>query len=579
MNQEKLYELLADIDPDMIAAANKPIPFYHKRSFRIALIAAVLACTVALTTVAGAFTLALGSGVLGPDSGTDDNQTDTNAPPSKQPGGLAGELLDVDWGALMDAFGSGGALNWQDVLAALQGKDNSGNDLLLEGNVYKSAKQEDGTVKIVEIITDSEQTVIEIPETLAGAQVTAIGEGAFKGNPDITHVTIPNTVTTIENGAFCDCTNLSTVDLSENVQWIGEHAFSGCTSLTEVDLPATLQWIGEYAFANCDALTSLNIYGGIKEIPDYAFYGTAIKSVFIPPSVVRIGDYAFAQCHDLENVSFDPSSISASSSITSTVIRPQLESIGASAFDSTAITYLFIPESVTNMHDVDFKECWNLQNVTFIGNAPTVQVTPTHDKSAPAYTVYYMFGAKGFSEGQWFGYTCQLIKTVTDQSILNRFKRFRYSAIPILRTEILGQMNLSGVDSDVTVLDSYKEYQQFAHVLTSERYDPTYFREYAIVLIRVTHASSEDVLALSGLGAQLYTTGGNYYLGLYPVVRMNSPEGLHNDDLLHTYLIAEVQRSEIRTDDVIRVGDVYTYDITTNKASLYHMGIFEEDGK
>lgn len=578
MNQEKLYELLGDIDPDMIAAANKPIPFYHKRSFRIALIAAVLACTVALTTVAGAFTLALGSGVLSPDPGKDDSPTDTNDAPSKQPGGLAGELFDMDWGALMDAFGSGGAVNWQDVLAALQG--NSGNNHLLEGNVYKSAKQEDGTVKIVEIITSSGQTVIEIPETLAGGQVTTIGEGAFKGNSDITHVSIPDTVTTIENGAFCGCTNLTTVDLSENVQKIGEHAFSDCISLTEVDLPTTLQWLGEYAFANCDALTSLKMYEGIKEIPDYAFYGTAIKSVFIPPSVVRIGDYAFAQCHDLENVSFtDPSIISASSSIISMAIQPQLESIGASAFDATAISNLSIPSTVTDMYDVDFDECWNLQFVSFSGNAPTVQLVPTHDKSSPAYTVYYMFGAQGFSEGQWYGYTCQQFKISTDQSILRQFKKHLYSEITILRTEVLGQRNLSGVDSDVTVLDSYKEYQQFAHVLTSERYDPAYFREYAIVLIRVSHASSETVLGLSGLGAQLYTTGGKYYLGLYPVVQMNNLTGNHNGDLLYTYLIAEVQRSEIRTDDVIRVGDIYTYDITTNRGSLYHKGIFEEDGK
>ncbi|MBR5601661.1 MAG: hypothetical protein IKW24_03450 [Clostridia bacterium] len=94
MNQEKLYELLGDIDPDMIAAANKPIPFYQKRSFKIALIAAVLACTVALTTVAGAFTLVIGSGILKPNLG-DDNQTDTQEPGIK-PGGLAGELFDVD---------------------------------------------------------------------------------------------------------------------------------------------------------------------------------------------------------------------------------------------------------------------------------------------------------------------------------------------------------------------------------------------------------------------------------------------------------------------------------------------------
>lgn len=577
MNQEKLYELLGDIDPDMIAAANKPIPFYHKRSFKIALIAAVLAITVALTTVAGAFTLVIGSGILTPDVGNE-NQTYVEEPQIK-PGGLAGELFDVDWSALKDALGNDGGINWQDVLSALQGKDNSGQDHRLEGNVYKSTKQQDGTVKIVEVITSSEQTVIEIPETLAGAQVTAIGEGAFKGNPDITHVSIPDTVTTIEQAAFYGCTNLLTVDMSENVQKIAENAFADCTSLTTVDLPATLQWLGEYAFANCEALTNLTIPYGIKEIPDYAFYGTAIKSITVPISVIRIGDYAFANCHSLESVSLGKNSSIIQFDSIPALTSPNLESIGESAFDGTAITAIYLPSSLTNLHDVDFKECWNLQSVIFDGNAPTVQVAPTHDKSSPAYTVYYKLGAQGFGEGQWYGYTCMLLQYDADQTVKKQLKKARYSEIPFHNVEILSGIELAGAADAVTVIDSLSKYQSFSPVLNSPRYNGEYFNDYAIVLIKVKHTSAEQVMGLAALGAQLYTTGGNYYFDLCPVVMFDCPDGDQPDDIQYTYIVTEVERAKIRTDDVTRVGEVIAYEIDTRQGSMYHKSLSDLIGE
>ncbi len=570
MNQEKLYELLGDIDPDMIAAANKPIPFYHKRSFRIALIAAVLACTVALTAVAGAFTLVIGSGILTPDVG-EENQTDVQEPQIR-PGGLAGELFDVDWDALKDALGNDGGINWQDVMNALKGQDSTNQGERLEGNVYKSATQQDGTVKIVEVITNSEQTVIEIPETLAGVQVTAIGEGAFKGNPDITHVSIPDTVTTIEQAAFYGCTNLLTVDMSENVLKIAENAFADCTSLTTVDLPDTLEWIGEYAFAYCKSLTNVKIPYGIKEIPDYAFYGTAIKSIAVPTSVVRIGDYAFAECHDLESITF-----SKNSSVTQTGSAPawvtqRLESIGAGAFDGTAITGIYLPCSLTNMYDVDFKECWNLQSVIFDGNAPTVQVAPAHDRTSPAYTVYYKLGAQGFAEGQWYGYTCTPMQYDTDKDVAKYLKKARYSEVPFHNVGILTDTVLGGVTEAVTVIDSFSEYQPFSTVLNSPRYNLAYFSDYAIVIIEVKHTSAEKVMGLAALGAQLYTTGGVYYFDLCPVVMIASPNS-GPDDVQITYIVAEVERTDIRKDDVTRVGEVIAYEIDIRQGSKYHKSL------
>ena len=60
MREDKFYELMGEIDPEIIAAADKPVPFRQKRGFKIALIAAVLAFAMLLTPVAGAFALAVG---------------------------------------------------------------------------------------------------------------------------------------------------------------------------------------------------------------------------------------------------------------------------------------------------------------------------------------------------------------------------------------------------------------------------------------------------------------------------------------------------------------------------------------
>lgn len=577
MNEEKLYELLGNIDPDMIAAANTKIPFYKKRSFKIALIAAVLACTVALTTVAGAFTMVLGSGIL--KQGTDDeNQTDAQEEPGVKPGGLVGDLFAVDWGGLKDALQSDGGVNWQDVLSALKGKDNLNQDERLEGNVFKSVKQDDGTVRIVEIVTGAEQTVIEIPEKLAGGTVTAIGEGVFKGNTEITHVSIPDTVTVIEQAAFYGCSELLTVYLGENVQEIAKDAFAGCPHLTDINLPDTLRQLGEYAFADCTSLKNVNIPYGIKEIPDYAFYGTAITSITIPTSVVMIGDYAFAECHELESVTFGKNGAVADTASAPTMVIQRLESIGASAFDGTAITGLYLPCSLTNMYDVDFKECWNLQAVIFDGNAPTVQVAPSHDRSSPAYTVYYKLGAQGFGEGVWYGYTCTQMQYDSDKTVVKKLKKARYSEVPFHNVGILTDTVLGGVTEEVTVIDSFSKYQPFSTVLNSPRYIREYFADYAIVIIEVKHTSAEQVMGLAALGAQLFTTGGNYYFDLCPVVLMDNPDG-GPDDVQITYIVAEVERTNIRKDDVTRLGKVIAYEIDTGKGSTYHGSLSEVLGE
>ncbi|MBQ5362625.1 MAG: leucine-rich repeat domain-containing protein, partial [Clostridia bacterium] len=498
------------------------------------------------------------------DGSEPQDPTQGDAEQNFTPGGLVGELFGgIDWGALKESIGKDGNVNWGAIFEVLQG--NSSETVGASGHVFEAVKLDDGTMKITKFVNNGNETIVEIPETISGAKVTVIGAGAFKEILNVTHVSMPDTVTVIEDYAFYACNDLISVDLSVNVQKIGNYAFSDCNYLKSIDLPYALRTLGNYAFSNtdlskivirptltnwgttpffCSRLQSVDILDGVTAIPAGAFCNTPnLKEVFIPSSVTKIGELAFAECTSLSKIT----------------LNEGLLTIGSSAFDSTAISTITFPSTLTDIYDIDFKGCMNLEQVIFTGNAPTVHKEPSADKSAPDnqnapdYTVYYMLGSQGFSEPEWNGYSSSLMSIQTEQFVKNRFKREHYTEVPMYNVEVLGQVGLSSsLDQEVTVLDSYSEYEEFAHVLTSERYDRDYFDEFAIVLIKVEQCSSEQVLGLAGLGAQLYNTGGVSYFGLYPVVKFDCGQGDMTTDIFSTYVLAEVKRSDIRTDNIRR---------------------------
>lgn len=589
MREDKFYELMGEIDPEIIAAADRPVPFRQKRGFKIALIAAVLAFVMLITPIAGAFALAVGYFATRDDvnDGSEpQNPTQGDAQQDFTPGGLVGELIGgIDWGALKDTVGADGNVNWKDFFAVLQGTP-SETVGIENGQSFEAVKLDDGTMKITKFVNNGNETIVEIPETISGAKVTVIGEKAFAYNETVTHVSIPDSITKIETEAFYYCTNLITVDMSDNVRSIGDGAFEKCASLTTINLPYALKSIGELCFAYCPnlsgivirptltdwgenafsgSLKSVTILDGVTEIHAGAFSDSLLQEVTIPSSVISIGAYAFALSPYLKHIT----------------LNEGLESIGSAAFDNTPISTITIPSTVTNMYDIDFKECMNLEQVIFTGDAPTVHKEPSADKSAPDnqnapdYTVYYMLASQGFSEPEWNGYSSSLMSIQTEQFVKNRFKREHYTEVPMYNVEVLEELEVPGFD-EVTVLDSYSEYEAFAHVLTSTRYDREYFEEFAIVLIHVQQCSSEQVLGLAGIGAQLYNTGGVSYFGLYPVVKFDCGQGDMTTDMFSTYVLAEVKRSDIRTDNIRRTGSVYAYDIHTQSASAYHPGLVDK---
>lgn len=114
--------------------------------------------------------------------------------------------------------------------------------------------------------------------------------------------------------------------------------FSHCSRLEKVTLPSGLSYISQFAFCHCV---------GLKECTDLVDENTIMT---------EIGDNAFDGCSSL-NLTSEGGKL------------PQnLKTIGTSAFKSTAITALVIPEKTTTIGVSAFIGCGSLENLTFAGD-------------------------------------------------------------------------------------------------------------------------------------------------------------------------------------------------------------------
>ena len=119
--------------------------------------------------------------------------------------------------------------------------------------------------------------------------ITSIAEEAFKGNSEITSLTIPTSVKSIGIYAFANMPNLKTV------------AFENASMITE---------IGYSAFSNCPQLSKFNsttegklvVPENIIWLKGYVFEGAAFNDIVFGSNITRIETGAFANCTGLENL-------------------------------------------------------------------------------------------------------------------------------------------------------------------------------------------------------------------------------------------------------------------------------------
>ncbi|MBQ8513798.1 MAG: leucine-rich repeat domain-containing protein [Ruminococcus sp.] len=122
---------------------------------------------------------------------------------------------------------------------------------------YLYIKNEDGTIAISGY-TGSD-AVLEVPSTIDGFVVTAIGDHAFEANWDLEEVILPEGITYIGESAFMDCGSLRSVNIPSTVDTIRRAAFASCSVLDNVTVPSSVTVIMEEAFSGCASLKNLTI--------------------------------------------------------------------------------------------------------------------------------------------------------------------------------------------------------------------------------------------------------------------------------------------------------------------------------
>ncbi len=258
-----------------------------------------------------------------------------------------------------------------------------------------------------------------------GIQITNLPSSCFNNCSSLVSINVPKSIKTIYSGAFRNCSNLNGLSFSENLETIDITAFYGCSSLTSIKIPSSVTSIGASAFTNCTSLNdvtidSFTIYqqanssdacGGLltsamtvkvnKNIDDNS--NAYLNGVNFKKSVVPEGDYfVYGSPADYSYFTFSGNTItgltstytadapdvlyvpgktqsgeavsigssafsSAKLSSSQVIILEGAVSIGAAFTNSTTLTSITIPSSVTSIDYGAFVGCENLDTFNATG--------------------------------------------------------------------------------------------------------------------------------------------------------------------------------------------------------------------
>ncbi len=151
-------------------------------------------------------------------------------------------------------------------------------------------------------------------------------------NTEVEHVTFEDNDDVDLEGVFLFAQNICSVELPKGLTVIPNVAFDGCYNLESITIPSEVTTIGEFAFDTCESLESVTFEGEGLTVLQYACFNQckSLKSVVLPKSVTTIEDCAFRECESLETVT----------------LNAGVKTIGKSAFASTALTELHLPEEI-----------------------------------------------------------------------------------------------------------------------------------------------------------------------------------------------------------------------------------------
>ncbi len=229
---------------------------------------------------------------------------------------------------------------------------------------------------------------IVIPNT-----VTAIDGEAFKGNDNVTSVTIPGSVQLIGYYAFDGCTELERVIFSDPVDGaemtIRLDAFSNCPKLSDIEIPATATYVTGNIFKNCTSLKKIRVH------EDNPYYFTDENGVLFGPLVDygepqyedsnyaltaypcgRTGGYTVPDTVNGKTINqVWASAFRTAKGLTSIDFADGITILGGNAFEETGLTEVTIPETVKSLGASLFENCPELEDATLPESITSVQMS------------------------------------------------------------------------------------------------------------------------------------------------------------------------------------------------------------
>lgn len=161
-----------------------------------------------------------------------------------------------------------------------------------------------------------------IKAIVVGEGITAIGNGAFRGNFNVERITIAQSVKTIGDRAFEMCECVKTINIAKGVESIGDDAFDGMWGLESFTVDADNEYFSAldgvlfskdkkvlvaYPVSKRDEL--YKIPAGVEVVNAGAFRGNRyMDSLIMPEGLDTVGEFAFADIMKLNKVII-PSSV------------------------------------------------------------------------------------------------------------------------------------------------------------------------------------------------------------------------------------------------------------------------------
>ena len=122
--------------------------------------------------------------------------------------------------------------------------------------------------------------------------------------PQITRLTIPDSVAVISDYSLSYFSSLKTLRLPKGLRVLGVGACYGMDALEKLSIPAGVERIGAYAFYHCPRLKKVTCKGNELSVIDNRAFAkcTALPSVTLPASLQFVEDSAFLGCSSLKKV-------------------------------------------------------------------------------------------------------------------------------------------------------------------------------------------------------------------------------------------------------------------------------------